>query len=139
MAQPIVFVTRKLHFNAAHRLFNPTFSNEKNDDIFGKCNNANGHGHNYEIEVTVSGQIDPETGYVIDLKVLKEIVDRLIVEECDHKHLNFDVPWLQGINPTAENLVVAFWNRLAGHFKQGKLHVIRLYETERNYVEYFGE
>lgn len=139
MAQPVVFVTRKLHFNAAHRLFNPSFSNEKNDEIFGKCNNANGHGHNYEIEVTVSGHIDPETGYVIDLKVLKEIVDRLIVEECDHRHLNFDVPWLQGINPTAENLVVAFWNRLAGSFNQGKLHVIRLYETERNYVEYFGE
>lgn len=138
MTQPVVFVTRKLHFNAAHRLFNPSFSNEKNDEIFGKCNNANGHGHNYEIEVTISGQIDPETGYVIDLKILKDIVDRLIVEECDHRHLNFDVPWLQGINPTAENLVVAFWNRLAGSFKQGKLHVIRLYETERNYVEYFG-
>lgn len=139
MNQPIVFVTRKLHFNAAHRLFNPAFSDEKNDLIFGKCNNVNGHGHNYEIEVTVSGSIDPETGYVIDLKVLKDIVDQLIVEECDHKHLNYDVPWLKGINPTAENLVVAFWNRLDGQFKQGKLHVIRLYETERNYVEYFGE
>ncbi|MCK6601093.1 MAG: 6-carboxytetrahydropterin synthase [Bacteroidetes bacterium] len=139
MKTPIVCVTRQLHFSSAHRLFNQAFSAGKNSEIFGKCNNENGHGHNYTIEVTVRGPVDPETGYVIDLKVLKSVVDELIVDDCDHKHLNFDVPWLTGIIPTAENLVVAFWNRLQPKIIQGKLHAIRLYETERNFVDYFGE
>lgn len=138
MSTPWVYVTRQLHFNAAHRLFNPAFSDEKNDRVFGKCNNVNGHGHNYEIEITVFGPVDPETGYVIDLKEIKDLAEEVIIQDCDHRHLNLDVPWLRGINPTAENLVIAFWNRLNPHFTSAKLFNIRLYETPRNFVDYRG-
>lgn len=139
MTKPLIYVTRKMHFNAAHRLHNPNLSEDENIRLFGVCNNKNGHGHNYEIEVTVCGSPDDISGYLIDLKQLKEIIEKEIVSECDHKHLNYDVKWLEGINPTAENLVISFWNRLVGKINNGKLYAVKLYETERNFVEYRGE
>lgn len=135
----MLYVTKKIEFSAAHRLFNPNFSNEKNDAIFDKCNNYHGHGHNYLLEVTVAGLPDPETGYVIDLKKLKRIIKNEIIDKVDHKHLNYDVAFLEGIIPTAENLVVTFWNLLDKQITDGRLFKIRLYESENSYVEYFGD
>jgi 6-pyruvoyltetrahydropterin/6-carboxytetrahydropterin synthase len=135
----LLFITKRVEFSAAHRLFNPTFSDEKNEAVYDKCNNLNGHGHNYYLEVTVKGVPDPETGYVIDLKKLKEILNREILSKVDHKHLNYDVPFLSGIIPTVENLTVIFWNVLKDKLPSGELHRIRLYETENSYVDYFGE
>lgn len=134
-----MYVTRRMNFSASHRLYNPTFSDEKNEAIFDKCNNFHGHGHNYVLDVTVKGVPDPETGYVIDLKQLRDILDELIIDKVDHKHLNFDVDFLQGIIPTAENITLAFWNLLANKLPAGELHSIKLYESENNVVEYFGE
>lgn len=134
----MVYVTRKAHFAAAHRLHNPALSEEENCRIFGKCNNPHGHGHNYNIEVTVAGQPPADTGMVIDLKVLAEIVDRELIELVDHKHLNLDVPFLQGIIPTAENMAVAFWKILEPKIPYGKLYSIKLYESDNNLVEYRG-
>jgi 6-pyruvoyltetrahydropterin/6-carboxytetrahydropterin synthase len=135
----MVYVTRKAHFAAAHRLYNPSWSMEENDKVFGKCNNPNGHGHNYNIEVTVAGVPPAETGMVIDLKVLAGIVDRELIELVDHKHLNIDVPFLKGIIPTAENMAMAFWKVLAPRIPFGTLYSIKLYESENNLVEYRGE
>ncbi len=135
----MVYVTRKCHFSASHRLYNPEFSAEKNEAIFDKCNNFYGHGHNYVLEVTVAGIPDPETGYVIDLKKLRDIMEEKIIEKVDHKHLNYDVDFLQGIIPTAENVAIVFWQILDLNIKSGKLHSIKLYESENNFVEYFGE
>jgi 6-pyruvoyltetrahydropterin/6-carboxytetrahydropterin synthase len=135
----MMYVTRRMHFSASHRLFNPTFSHEKNEAIFDKCNNINGHGHNYTLDVTVKGTPDPETGYVIDLKLLRDILDEYIVDKVDHKHLNYDVDFLQGIIPTAENIALVFWQILEPHITNGTLHSIKLYESENNFVEYFGE
>ncbi|MBA2369152.1 MAG: 6-carboxytetrahydropterin synthase [Candidatus Protochlamydia sp.] len=126
----------RMHFNAAHRLYNPKFSNEKNFAIFGKCNNENGHGHNYVIEIYVKGSIDPETGFIINLSDLKAIIDKEIIQECDHKNLNLDVTWLKNVIPTTENLVIAFWKRIKNKISKGKLYKIRLYETENNIAEY---
>ena len=136
---PTVYVTRKVHFNAAHRLHNPARSEEWNRKVFGKCNNPNWHGHNYVLEVTVAGEPDPETGYVVDLGVLRRIIEERIVSKCDHANLNLDVDFLQGILPSTENFVVAIWNELAPILPSGRLHVVRLYETERNMAEYRGE
>lgn len=136
---PIVYVTRKVQFNAAHRLHNPERSDAWNRETFGKCNNPNWHGHNYTLEVTVKGIPDPETGYVIDLGRLKEIIQERIVDRCDHANLNLDVDFLQGIIPSTENLVVAFWQQLEPALPVGQLHSVRLYETERNIAEYRGE
>jgi 6-pyruvoyltetrahydropterin/6-carboxytetrahydropterin synthase len=134
-----VYLICRRHFNAAHRLHNPNFSDEKNIQVFGPCNNKMGHGHNYIIEVSIKGQIDPETGFVMNLVDLKGIVEKEIVQECDHKHLNHDVEWLTDVIPTAENLAVAFWDRLKDKFQGGvELHKIRLFETENNIVEYKG-
>lgn len=135
----MLYVTRQSRFSAAHRLYNPVFSDEKNEEIFDKCNNFYGHGHNYLLEVTVAGIPDPQTGYVIDLKKLKRIIDDEIITFVDHKHLNFDVDFLKNIIPTVENLVVIFWKRLENAITDGKLHSIRLYESDTSYVEYFGE
>lgn len=135
----MVYVTRKAHFCAAHRLFNPAWTTAKNDAVFGKCNNPNGHGHNYDIEVTVAGPLPPETGMVIDLKRLADIIETEIVDRVDHKHLNLDVDFLRGVIPTAENMVMAFWKILEPKITEGKLHAIRLYESENNLVEYRGE
>ncbi len=136
---PLVTVTRRLVFNAAHRVHNPAFSPEKNVALYGKCNNPHGHGHNYTLEVSVRGPVDAETGYVIDLGVLRDLVERLVVDQTDHHHFNHDVPYMQGINPTSENIVVAMWNALQPHVQPGKLLRLRLIETENNYVEYEGE
>lgn len=135
----MVYVTRKVKFSAAHRLYNPTFSDERNDEIFDICNNVNGHGHNYVLEVTVKGNPDPETGYVIDLKKLKRIIDENITRFVDHKHLNMDVEFLRGIIPSAENVAMVFWDILKNKIDEGELHSLKLYESEANFVEYFGE
>lgn len=134
-----VYLICRKHFNAAHRLHNPDFSESKNLEIFGLCNNKNGHGHNYIIEVCIKGPINPETGFVMNLVDLKSIVETEIIHECDHKHLNHDVDWLTNVIPTAENLVVAFWNRLKLKITDAKLYKIKLYETENNIVEYRGD
>ncbi|CAN5567633.1 6-carboxytetrahydropterin synthase [soil metagenome] len=135
----MVYVTRKAHFSASHRLFNPTFTDEQNEATFDKCNNYFGHGHNYVIEVTVKGVPDPATGYVIDLKKLRDILDEAVIDKVDHKHLNFDVDFLRGVIPTVENLVILFWQQLENRLPSGDLHSIRLFESEQNFCEYFGE
>jgi 6-pyruvoyltetrahydropterin/6-carboxytetrahydropterin synthase len=135
----MVYVTRKAEFSAAHRLFNPEFSDEQNAAIFDKCNNPSGHGHNYTIEVTVAGDPDQETGYVMDLKKLHRLMEKEILEKVDHKHLNYDVEFLKGIIPTAENLAISFWKILRPKITEGRLYSVRVYESEKNYVEYRGE
>ncbi len=135
----MVYVTRKESFSAAHRLYNPAWSDQKNREVFGKCNNPNGHGHNYDLEVTVAGTPPPDTGMVIDLKKLAEIVEAEVIERVDHKHLNEDVDFMRGIIPTAENIAVAFWTILDPKITEGRLYSIRLYESEHNVVEYRGE
>ncbi|MBM4178730.1 MAG: 6-carboxytetrahydropterin synthase [Ignavibacteria bacterium] len=134
----MIFVTRKTHFSAAHRLYNPTFSDDRNEAVFDKCNNFWGHGHNYVVEVTVKGLPDPETGYVIDLKKLKALLEEVILDKVDHKHLNFDVDFLRGIIPTVENLCVVFWQQLENRLPSGELHCIRVFESEHNFADYFG-
>jgi 6-pyruvoyltetrahydropterin/6-carboxytetrahydropterin synthase len=134
----MIYVTRREVFSASHRLFNPNFSDEENDRLFGKCNNLNGHGHNYILEVIVSGEVDPNTGYVIDLKVLKEIIKKNVIRNVDHKNLNLDVDFLKGKIPTAENIAIGIWNQLVDKLPSGKLYSIKLYETENNYVEFKG-
>lgn len=135
---PTVYVTRETNFNAAHRLHNPSRSDEWNRSVFGACNNHNWHGHNYVLQVTVNGTPDPDTGYVIDLAVLKQIINKHVVCHLDHKNLNLDVPFLNGIIPSTENLVVAIWDQLTDALPAGKLYRVRLYETPRNMAEYFG-
>ena len=135
----VVIVTRKVHFNAAHRLENTDFSGEWNQETFGLCNNGNWHGHNYVLEVSVKGVPSPETGYVYDLHHLKQVLKEEIVDPCDHRNLNLEVDFLRGIIPSTENLVIAFWEKLESRLGQNVLFRIRLYETERNYAEYFGE
>jgi 6-pyruvoyltetrahydropterin/6-carboxytetrahydropterin synthase len=133
-----VLVTRKAHFSASHRLYNPAWPDERNQKVFGKCNNPNGHGHNYDIEVTVAGAPPADTGMVIDLKKLADIIEEEIVEKVDHKHMNLDVDFLRGVVPTAENMAIAFWKVLEPRITEGKLARIRLYESENNFVEYTG-
>lgn len=136
---PTVYVTRKVHFNAAHRLHNPDKSAAWNEETFGKCNNPKWHGHNYELEVTVAGEPDPESGYVVDLGALKDVLHERIVDKVDHKNLNQEVAFMDGLNPTTENFAVAIWEQLEDHLPSGRLHCVRLYETPRNFVEYRGE
>lgn len=133
-----VFITRQVHFNSAHRLHNPAKSQKWNKEKYGLCTNPHWHGHNYVLEVTVRGQPDPETGYVLDLGELKRILYRAVVDKCDHRNLNDEVDFLQGINPSTENLVIAFWNEIEPHLTAGKLHRVRLFETPRNFAEYLG-
>ena len=135
---PVVTATRRLTFNAAHRIHNPALSDEENRRLFGKCNSPNGHGHNYVLEVSVTGPISETTGYVIDLGVLKRLVEQHVIDHVDHHNMNVDVPFLSGINPTAENIVVACWQAIEPHVGAGRLSRLRLYETENNYVEYDG-
>ncbi|TNE72299.1 MAG: 6-carboxytetrahydropterin synthase [Bacteroidetes bacterium] len=131
-------VIRREHFNAAHRLHNPGWSDETNQRIFGKCNNPNYHGHNYVIEVKVTGEVDPDTGYVIDTKILSDLIKREITERYDHKNLNLDIPEFKDLNPTAENIARMIYERLRIHISDKLDLKIRLYETERNSVEYPG-
>ncbi|WP_237098201.1 6-carboxytetrahydropterin synthase [Nitrospina gracilis] len=135
----MIYITRKVEFCASHRLFNPTFSDEKNAQVFGLCNNPNGHGHNYTMEVTVKGDVDPKTGMVLDLKFLKKLVTEEIIDKVDHKNLNMDVEFLQGVIPTAENLAIKFWEVLEPKIGDGLLHEIKLYESPRNFVTYKGQ
>ncbi len=134
----MIYITRKLEFCASHRLHNPEFSDEKNAEVFGLCSNPNGHGHNYVMEVTVRGEVHPETGMVLDLKALKKLVHEEIIFKVDHKNLNVDVPFLKDIIPTAENLAIQFWKVLESRLESGQLHEIKLYESERNFVIYRG-
>ena len=141
MESAIVFVTRKAHFNAAHRLHNPEKSDEWNRETYGKCNLPNWHGHNYVMEVTVAGEPDPETGFVIDLSKLKAIIREKITEPCDHRNLNLDVPFLKGIIPSTENLVRAFYKELKEEVEKAAsagsvLYSVKVFETERNIAEY---
>ena len=126
------------HFSAAHRLYRPDWDDEKNRRVFDKCNNPNGHGHTYELEVAVEGDIDPETGYVMDFGDLKRILQGNVVSRLDRRHLNFDVPFLSGVNPTAENIAVAIWKELAGKVAPARLVRVTLAETARNKVVYEG-
>jgi 6-pyruvoyltetrahydropterin/6-carboxytetrahydropterin synthase len=134
-----VTVHRKAHFNAAHRLYKKDWSFEKNEEIFGKCNNPQYHGHNYELIASVTGDIDPETGYVMDVKVLKDLIKSEVEDAFDHKNLNEQVPEFQNLNPTAENISVVIWNKLKPKLKQGHELEITLYETPRNFVTYKGD
>ena len=135
---PKVTVTRRMRFNAAHRVFNPAFSDAENEATFGKCNNPNWHGHNYDLEVSVEGDVDERTGYVLDLARLRDIVEREIIGKVDHKNLNLDVAFMQGVIPTAENIVVEFWKVLEPAVAPARLVRLLLRETENNYVEYTG-
>jgi len=135
----MVTVSRKAHFNAAHRLYRKDWSNDKNDAIFGKCNNPNYHGHNYELIVSVTGEIDKETGYVIDMKVLKDLIKIEVEDAFDHKNLNLDVEAFKNLNPTAENIVVVIYNKLRSRIKSNLKLKVTLYETPRNFVSYSGE
>lgn len=132
-------VSRKAHFNAAHRLFRSDWSMEKNELVFGKCNNPNFHGHNYELIVSVTGIIDPETGFVIDVKILADLIKEHIEEAFDHKNLNLDVTEFKNLNPTAENIAVVIWNKLRNLISSDKDLEVTLYETPRNFVTYKGE
>lgn len=134
-----VSVYRKEHFNAAHRLYNPEWSDEKNQSVFGKCNNPSFHGHNYELVVKLVGEIDPETGYVYDMKVLSDLIKERILKKFDHKNLNLDTDEFKQLNPTAENIAVVIWNILRKEIEDKYDLTVRLYETERNYVEYDGD
>jgi 6-pyruvoyltetrahydropterin/6-carboxytetrahydropterin synthase len=133
-----VYITRQVHFNSAHRLHNPSKSARWNLEKYGPCMNPGWHGHNYVLEVTLRGQPDPDTGYVMDLGELKRILHVAVVDKCDHRNLNEQVDFMRGINPSTENLVIAFWNQIEPLITSGKLHAVRLYETPRNFAEYFG-
>lgn len=135
----MIYATRRSTFNAAHRLFNPNLSDAENIEIFGKCSNPNWHGHNYVLEVVVAGEVDPKTGYLIDLKILRDIINQNILEKVDHKNLNLETDFLKDIIPTAENITIGIWNELVNKIPTGKLYSVKLYETENNYFEYKGE
>lgn len=135
----MVFVTRREVFSASHRLYNPNLSEEENNSLFGKCSNINGHGHNYVLEVTICGEVDQKTGYLIDLKLLKQIIIDNVINKVDHKNLNLDVAFLIGKIPTAENIAVAFWDELENKIPNGRLYSVKLRETENNFIEYKGK
>jgi 6-pyruvoyltetrahydropterin/6-carboxytetrahydropterin synthase len=134
-----VTVTRRMTFNAAHRVHNPELSDEENRSLFGKCNNPNWHGHNYVLEVSVEGEIDARTGYVVDLARVKEIVQREVIDRVDHRNFNVEVEFMRDVIPTTENIAVAFWRILSPAIMPGRLRRIKLWETENHYVEYAGE
>lgn len=135
----MLYLTRREVFSASHRLYNENYSDDENLRIFGKCSNPNGHGHNYVLEVIVRGKIDRSTGYVIDLKILKEIIRENVISKVDHKNLNVDVDFMRGMIPTAENIAVGIWNQLESKIPSGELYSVKIYETENNYVEYRGK
>ena len=135
---PVVTVVRRKQFNAAHRDHNPSLSDEENRALFGKCNNPNWHGHNYTLDVFVTGPVDGKTGYVIDLAKVKAIVQREVIDKVDHRNLNLEVDFMRGVIPTTENIVVAMWRVIEPHIDSGKLSRLVLWETPNNYVEYDG-
>lgn len=136
----MIYITRKEHFNAAHRLFRSDYSDEKNLEVFGKCSNPNWHGHNYELFVTIKGEVDPETGFLINLKDLSKVINELVVNKLDHKNINLEVDFMAGKLASAENIAIAIWEQLAAPVLAtgASLHCVKLFETERNFVEYFG-
>ena len=135
----MVYLTRRATFSAAHRLWSNHLSDEENYALYEKCANPNGHGHNYVLEVTIRGVPDPQTGMILNLTDMKRITEEQVIASVDHKHLNYDVPWLEGVIPTAELLVVAFWKRLQRGFPEGMLYEVKLHETENNIALYRGE
>ena len=139
----MIFVSRKEHFNAAHKLYNPAWSKEKNLEVFGACANENWHGHNFELIVTVKGDPDPETGFVVDLKKLSTLIHDEVTEKLDHKNLNLDVDFMKDKLASCENLAIEIWKilnaRMSTITRYGRLHCVRLYETPRNFVDYYGE
>ena len=141
--ESMVYVSRKEHFNAAHKLYNPAWSKEKNNEVFGPCANENWHGHNFELIVTIKGKPDPDTGFVIDLKKLSVLIRSKVIDKLDHKNLNVDVPFMKDKLASCENLIVEIWKILEPDIpsisRYGSIHSLRLYETPRNFVEYFGE
>ncbi|MFZ9404347.1 MAG: 6-pyruvoyl trahydropterin synthase family protein [Sediminibacterium sp.] len=139
LPEPMVYLTRVEHFNAAHKLAHPNWSKEKNEEVFGVCANENWHGHNYELLVTIKGEPDAETGFLYDVKKLSTIIKQYVIDELDHKNLNLDVPFMAGKMCSTENLAIAIWEQLVPHLPSNvQLHCIKLYETPRIFVEYFG-
>ncbi len=128
-----------MQFSAGHRLHNPELSDEANRQVYGPCSNPHGHGHNYGLDVTLRGEVDPRTGYVFDLKKIRDAVEEAVLKDVDHANLNVDVPWLEGVIPTAENIAIAIYRRLERTFPEGMLERVVVWESERNYVEYRGE
>ena len=135
---PEVEITKRVEFSACHRLYHPDFSDEKNQEVFGICNNPNGHGHNYVLDVTLTGSPDPQTGMIIDLKFLKDLLEDLLLRQLDHKNLNLDVPFLAGCVPTVEMLVIRIWEQLDGKIPGGRLSELTLYESRTNFARYGG-
>ena len=136
----MVYLTRLEHFNAAHKLFNPNWSREKNDEMFGVCANENWHGHNFDLYVTIKGEVDPNTGFLYDVKRLSKLIREHVIQKLDHKNLNLDVDFLKNKMCSTENLAIAIWQQLQPHLPATvRLHCIKLYETQRIYVEYFGD
>jgi 6-pyruvoyltetrahydropterin/6-carboxytetrahydropterin synthase len=136
----MVYLTRHEHFNAAHKLYNPNWTEEKNVEVFGKCANSNWHGHNYELIITIKGQVNQDTGFLMDVKVLSGILQQYVCEKLDHKNLNMDVDFMAGKLASTENLAIAIWQQIVPHLPTGvALHCVKLYETPRICVEYFGE
>jgi 6-pyruvoyltetrahydropterin/6-carboxytetrahydropterin synthase len=135
----MVYLTRVEHFNAAHKLYNPNWSKEKNESVFGLCANENWHGHNFDLYITIKGEVDEDTGFLMDVKKLSKLINEKVIRKVDHKNLNLDVDFLQGKMCSTENLAMGIWNQLAGHLPENvQLHCVKLYETPRIYVEYFG-
>jgi 6-pyruvoyltetrahydropterin/6-carboxytetrahydropterin synthase len=135
---PRCSITRRVHFNAAHRVHNPKFSDDWNRKTFGPCNNANYHGHNYELELTVTGEVNEDTGYVLDLNLLKDLAQERVLSRLDHKNLNLDVPWFRDVIPTSENIAIVCWRELRAVLPEHLSLRLRLWETPRNYVDYEG-
>lgn len=136
----MIYITRKESFNAAHKLARPDWTDEENAAVFGKCSNPNWHGHNYQLYITVKGEINPETGFLVDLKWLKKVINEVVIDELDHKNLNLDVSFMKGQLASTENLAIAIWNVLLPHVNESnaQLHCVKVFETDNNYVEYFG-
>jgi 6-pyruvoyltetrahydropterin/6-carboxytetrahydropterin synthase len=136
----MIYITRRERFNAAHRLFKPEYSDERNLQVFGKCSNPNWHGHNYTLFVTVKGDVNPDTGFLVNLKDLSYLIDQRVIEKLDHRNINLEVDFMAGKLASTENLAIGIWNELAKPIKEmgAELHCIKLYETENNFVEYFG-
>ncbi len=135
----MVLLTRRADFSSAHFYWNERLSPEENERVFGKCSNRNGHGHNYTLEVTVAGEVDPETGFVVDLKLLKEILEREVVSVYDHRHLNYEVPEFKTLMPTSENMAISIWRRLEGKIPRAKLYRVRVYEMADLFADFYGE
>jgi 6-pyruvoyltetrahydropterin/6-carboxytetrahydropterin synthase len=135
----MIYLTRRADFSASHYYHDPNLSDEENKRLFGKCANLNGHGHNYTLEITVKGEIDARTGFVVDLKELKDLMERDVISVMDHRHLNKEVPEFAKANPTTENLAIAIWKRLDPALKAAKLHRVRVYETEDLFADFYGE